>query len=96
MRFRVRTIMIAVVIVGLATAFAVLYWRARDEIRRAHVELAVAKDRAVLAELQTKLAEARAKSAELRAKDALQQSSHVDGVRDTSQKPPSRRSSVAQ
>ena len=42
-RFRIRTMMIAAVIVSLVTALVVLGWRAREEIRRAHVELEVAK-----------------------------------------------------
>ena len=45
MRLRIRTIMLAVVIVGLVTALMVIWERARDEIRRAHVEIAVARAR---------------------------------------------------
>ena len=44
MRFRIRTIMIAVVIVGLVTAWAVVWWRAREEIRRAHLEMQMARE----------------------------------------------------
>ncbi len=96
MRFRIRTIMIAVVIVGLGTALVVLWWRARDEIRRAYVERAVAEDRAILADKRAIAAEARARLAELRAKEILQRPPH-DGVdQDTSQKPPTRRPTVAQ
>ena len=43
MRFRIGTLMIAVVIVSLVTALVVLWSRARDEIRRASVEMAVAQ-----------------------------------------------------
>jgi hypothetical protein len=100
MRFRIRTIMIAVVIVGLVTALAVLWWRAREEIRRAYVELqaqgVVVEDRTSLTELRVKVAEARAKSAEREVEELLRKSSHVDGDRDTSQKPPARQPSLAQ
>ena len=96
MRFRIGTMMIAVLIVGLATALAVLWWRAREEIRRAHVELAIARDRATLAEALTKIAEARAESVEFRAMEVLKQSSRALGEEATSQKPSSRRPSVAQ
>ena len=77
MRFRVRTIMVAVVIVGLVMALMVLWWRAREEIRRAHVELEVAKTRATLAEALAKIADARAESVEFRAKEVLKQSSRA-------------------
>ena len=107
MRFRIRTIMIAVVIVGLVTALVVLWWRARDEIRRARLEMemvrAVAEDRARSAELQVKIAEARATSSELRALSAEREveelrrkSSTVDGDKNTKQEPPTRRPSAAQ
>jgi hypothetical protein len=96
MRFRIGTMMIAVVIVSLVTALVVLGWRAREEIRRAHVELEVAKTRATLAEALAKIADARAESVEFRAKEVLKQSSRALGEEATSQKPSSRRPSVAQ
>jgi hypothetical protein len=105
MRFRIRTIMLAVVIVGLVTALIVIWGRARDEIRLAHVEMAVARYRAVLAERRAMAAEARAhlmaeeargRLVEQQAEEALQRSSHVDGDHHTSQKPPTRLPSVAQ
>jgi len=88
--------MIAVVIVGLVTALVVLSWRALEELRRADLELALAEDRAILAEMQTEVAEAHAKFQVTRADKALQQLAHVNGDQDTSQKPPSLRPSVAQ
>jgi hypothetical protein len=100
MRFRIRTIMIAVVIVGLVTALVVVWSRAREEIRRALVEMqmarAVAEDRALSAEVRVKAAEARATSAERKVEELLRKSSHVEGDQDTNQKPPIRRPSVAQ
>ena len=96
MRFRIRTIMVAVVIVGLVTALVVLWWRARDEIRRAHLEKTVAELRADLAEKRAIAAEVRAQLIELQAKAVLQQSSHVDDDQDISQKPPTRQPSAAQ
>jgi type II secretory pathway pseudopilin PulG len=85
MRFRIRTIMIAIAIVGLVTALAVQSWRAQRQ--RVAREL-FASDFAV--------AEARANLVELRAKAVLQQSSHVDHDQDTSQKLPTRQPSAAQ
>jgi hypothetical protein len=96
MRFRVRTIMVAVVIVGLVMALTVLWWRAREDMRGAHAEvqatrianaeitmaLAVAQARAHAAEQRAIAAEARAESLELQAKAAQD----VDGGRDASQK----------
>jgi hypothetical protein len=96
MRFRIQTMMIAVAIVGLVTALVVLWWRARDEIRRAYVQMAVAEDRAILADKRAIAAEVRAQSAELQAKEALQRLSHVDDDRDRSQKSPTRRPTAAQ
>ena len=96
MRFRIGTMMIAVVIVSLVTALVVLSWRAREEIRRVHVELEVAKTRATLAEALAKIADARAESVEFRAKEVLKQASHVHGDQDTSQKPRTRQPSAAQ
>ena len=106
MRFRVRTIMVAVVIVGLVMALTVLWWRAREEIRRANIELqgtrvanaeirmalAVAEARARSAEQRAIAAEARAELLELQAK-AVQD---VDGDQDTSQKPRTRPPTAAQ
>jgi hypothetical protein len=94
MRFRIRTIMIAVVIVGLVTAMAVMWERARDEFRRAHVELAVARDRAAFADNRAMAAEARAHLAEQKAEEALQRNL-VDGDQRTGRKPPTRLPSVA-
>ena len=37
--------MIAIVVVGLVTALMVIWGRARDEVRRAHVEIAVVRTR---------------------------------------------------
>jgi hypothetical protein len=67
MRFRVRTIMVTVVIVGLVMALTVLWWRAQQDIRSAHVEMQAA--RLVNAEIRMALdvAVARAQSAEQRA-----------------------------
>jgi hypothetical protein len=62
------------VIVGLVTALVVLGWRARDEFRRAHVEMAVAEVRALSAELRVKLAEARLKWAERGLEELLRKS----------------------
>ena len=95
MRFRVRTIMVAVVIVGLAMALTVLCWRAQEDIRRAEVELqltrvcnseirmalTVALERARSAEQRAIAAEARAQLLELQA-NAIQD---VDGDQDTGQ-----------
>jgi hypothetical protein len=106
MRFHVRTMMIAVVIVGLVTALTVLCWRGREEIRRANLELDgtrvangeirmaldVALARAHSAEQRAIAAEARAKLLELQAK-AVQE---VDGDQDTSQKPRTRPPTAAQ
>jgi hypothetical protein len=90
MRFRIRTIMIAVVMFGLVLALVVLWWRAREEIRRVHVELEVAKTRATLAEALAKIADARAESVEFRAKEVLEQSSRALGDQDTRKKPRTR------
>jgi type II secretory pathway component PulM len=106
MRFRVRTIMVAVVIVGLVMALTVLWWRAAEDIRSAHAELqgtrvanseirmalAVAQARADAAEQRAIAAEARAESLELQAKSAQR----VDGDRDTSQKSHTRPPTAAQ
>jgi type II secretory pathway component PulM len=92
MRFRVRTIMVAVVIVSLVMALTLLWWRAEQDIRSAQVEmqaarlvnaeirmaLDVAVARAHSAEQRAIAAEARAELLELRAK-AVQD---VDGDRD--------------
>ncbi len=95
MWFRIRTIMIAVVIVGLVTASLVLWSRARDEIRRASIERALAENRAVLADKRAIAAEIR-RLAVLKAMEVLQRPPHVDGDQDPSQKPPTRRPNVAQ
>jgi type II secretory pathway pseudopilin PulG len=106
MRFRVRTIMVAVVIVGLVMALTVLWWRAAEEVRSAHAEmqatrlandeirmaLAVAEARALSAEKRAIAAEARADLLKLQAK-AIQD---VDVDQDTSQKPRTRPSAAAQ
>jgi hypothetical protein len=97
MRFRVRTIMVAVVIVGLAMALTVLCWRYQEDIRRTQLELEgtrianteirmaleVAQDRARSAEQRAIAAEARAELLELQSK-AVQD---VGGDRHTNQKP---------
>ena len=100
MRFRVRTIMVAVVIVGLVMALTVLCWRAQEDMRRAHLELrgtqvanaeirmalGVAEARARSAEQRAIAAESRAELLELQAKAVRD----VDGDQDTSQKPRNR------
>jgi hypothetical protein len=110
MRFRVRTIMIAIVIVGLVMALVVLWRRAAEDLYRTQIELQgtrivnaelrmamdVAQDRARSAEQRAIAAEARANAAELRAKEALQQSSRVDGDPGMIHKPPTQAPSVAQ
>src|SRR5580693_3981748 len=99
MRFRIRTIMIAIAIVGLVTALVVLRSRARDEIPRAYVdmkmEMAAAEARARSAEQRAIAAEARAKLLEAQARAVLERSSHVDKDRDTSQKSPTRQPPAA-
>jgi hypothetical protein len=91
--------MLAIMIVGLVTALVVLWWRAAQEIRRAHAEMqmarAVAEDRAMRAEMLARNAEARAQSAERKVEELLRKSSDVDGDQETSEKPPARRPSVA-
>jgi type II secretory pathway pseudopilin PulG len=87
MRFRVRTIMIAIVIVGLVMALAVQSWRAQRQ--QAIISTVLAKERELIAAYEL------ASLAELRAKEALQQSSHVDADQDTSQKPRSQGPYVA-
>jgi hypothetical protein len=89
--------MIAVVMFGLVSALVVLWWRARDEIRRAKVEVAVAEERAIRAEKRAIAAEVRAQLVELRAKAVLQRTPQdVDGDQDKSRKPPIPRPTVAQ
>ena len=106
MRFRIRTIMVVVVIVGLVMALTVLWWRAQEEFRRANIELqgtrfANAEIRMALevtearfrsAEQRAIAAEARAELLELQAK-AIRD---VDGDQDTSQKSRSRPPTAAQ
>jgi hypothetical protein len=96
MRFRIRTIMIAVVFVGLVLAFVVLWRQARDEIRRAHVEIAVARELAIQAETRALAAEARAQVVEQQAKAILERSSQDAGdLPEAAQKSPTRRPNAA-
>jgi type II secretory pathway pseudopilin PulG len=87
MRSRIRTIIVAVVIVGLAMALVVQSLRAQRQ--QAIINTVLAKERELMDAYEL------ARLAELRAKEALQQSSHVDGDQKTSQKPPSQGPYVA-
>ena len=103
MRFRVRTIMVAVVIAGLVMALTVLWWRAAEDIRSAHAEMQAIRianaqismasaARAHAAEQRALVAEGRVQMLELQAK-AVQD---MDGDQDTSQKPRTRPPTAAQ